>query len=162
VQEDGGAHLPTPPPRLAALVRAVGGVLFLATFACFVTQVTMRYVFNHPQAWTDELAVVLFVWLACWTAAMMTPWSEHVTLDVLVVAVPPPLRRAMIATGMLALAALFIAALPATYDLWRFMLRRRTPVLGINMAVVLAPFLLFLTAFALRALWRAFLELRGR
>ncbi len=130
----------------------IGAALFLATFLCFVLQVVFRYFLNSPQGWTDEAAVVLFVVLACWSSAFMTPWREHVTLDVLVTAVPSRLSRAMRATGLAALAILFAIALPSAIDLTRYMTTRVTPVLDINMSILSGSFVLFLAGLAVRAL----------
>jgi TRAP-type C4-dicarboxylate transport system permease small subunit len=131
---------------------AIGGALFLAVFACFVVQVVSRYVFNHPMAWTDELAVVVFVVLACWSSTLMTSWKEHVTLDVVLAALAPGTRYWLRSAGLLAMAALFVLALPATLDLVVYMSRKYTPVLDINQFVIGAPFLLLLVGFAVRAL----------
>jgi len=140
----------------------VGAGLFLATFLCFVLQVTFRYFLQSPQAWTDEASVVLFVVLACWASALMTPWREHVTLDVLVTAMPPRVRRGMRAAGMAALAIAFALALPSAIDLTRYMAGRVTPVLDINMAILSGSFVLFLAALALRAVVEIALIFRRR
>jgi TRAP-type C4-dicarboxylate transport system permease small subunit len=133
----------------------VGGLLFVTMFLCFVVQVLARYVFNRPQGWTDEVAVFLFVVLACWSAATMTSWREHVTLDVLVTALPARLRRWVRAVGLLAMAATFALAVPATFDLTLYMAGKYTPVLDLNLGVLAGAFLLFLVVFALRAVWTA-------
>ncbi|MBP8297909.1 MAG: TRAP transporter small permease subunit, partial [Burkholderiales bacterium] len=149
--------VPNPPAwrGLAAAARTlfdyVGAALFLAMFLCFVLQVSFRYFLKSPQAWTDEASVVLFVILACWASALMTPWREHVTLDVLVTAVPDRVRRGMRAAGLAALAIAFALALPSAIDLTRYMAGRVTPVLDINMAILSGSFVLFLAALALRA-----------
>ena len=40
--------------------QALGGFLFIALFVVFVVQITARFAFNKPLAWSDE---------AAWTAA---------------------------------------------------------------------------------------------
>ena len=58
-------------PQKAANV--IGGGLFLTLFIVFVIQVTARFGFNKPLAWTDEAAVVLYVWIILWAAAFVVP-----------------------------------------------------------------------------------------
>ena len=44
-------------------------------------------------AWTDELAVVLFIWLVFWTGAFVLSIREHVAFDVVYDLLPPRLRN---------------------------------------------------------------------
>jgi TRAP-type C4-dicarboxylate transport system permease small subunit len=62
---------------------AIGGCLFLTLFIVFVIQVTARFGFNKPLVWTDELAVILYVWIILWAAAFVVPEHEHVAFDLL-------------------------------------------------------------------------------
>ena len=41
----------------------IGTVVFLALTALLTIQVVSRYVFKHSFTWTEEAAVVMFVWL---------------------------------------------------------------------------------------------------
>ena len=41
---------------LKAAANAIGGGLFLTLFVVFVIQITARFGFNKPLAWTDEAA----------------------------------------------------------------------------------------------------------
>ena len=60
---------------------AVGAGLFAALFLIFIVQITARFGFNRPLPWTDELAVILYVWVILWAAAFMVPAHEHVMFD---------------------------------------------------------------------------------
>ena len=61
----------------------IGGGLFLALFAVFVLQVTARFAFNKPMAWTDEAAVILYIWVILWATAFIVPEREHVMFDLI-------------------------------------------------------------------------------
>ncbi len=139
---------------LRAGAELAGVAIFLAMFGAFLLQVFMRYVVNRPLGWTDELALVLYVWGIFWAAALMTRERDHVALDVVYTALPDRGRRAFAVLGTLLLGGLFLAALPGTADYVRFMGRERTSVLGIRFDVVFAPFLLYAVAVALRSLGR--------
>ena len=81
---------------------AIGGTLFLALFGVFLVQIGARFGFNQPLPWTDEAAVVLYIWVILWAAAFMVPEREHVVFDlvwnsmgrrtrqVMAIAGPPP------------------------------------------------------------------------
>ncbi|MGH8519282.1 MAG: TRAP transporter small permease subunit, partial [Panacagrimonas sp.] len=55
--------------------------LFAALFVVFIVQVTARFAFARPLPWTDEAAVILYVWVILWSAALVVPEREHVAFD---------------------------------------------------------------------------------
>ena len=128
----------------------VGGALFVALFGVFIVQITARFGFNKPLAWTDEAAVILYVWVILWATATMVPQREHVAFDLIWDNVGPGARRAMQITGNLLVGTLALVALPASWDYVRFMAREGTPVLGVPLFWVYLPFVFMLLALVLR------------
>ena len=47
--------------RMVALEKAVAGSLVLAVFAVVLLQVTMRYLFERPNPWSEELSRFCFI-----------------------------------------------------------------------------------------------------
>ena len=140
----------------------VGGALFVALFGVFIIQITARFGFNKPLAWTDEAAVILYVWVILWATATMVPQREHVAFDLIWNSVGIGARRTMQIGGNSLVGALALVALPASWDYVRFMAREGTPVLGITLFWVYVPFVFMLVALVLRcgfAVWQA---LRGQ
>jgi hypothetical protein len=86
-------------PQKAANV--IGGGLFLTLFIVFVIQITARFFFNKPLAWTDEAAVILYVWVILWAAAVVVPEREHVVFDLVWNSMPYRGRQAMAIIGNL-------------------------------------------------------------
>ena len=127
-----------------------GGALFVALFGVFIVQITARFGFNKPLAWTDEAAVILYVWVILWATATMVPQREHVAFDLIWDNVGTGARRAMQITGNLLVGALALVALPASWDYVRFMAREGTPVLGVPLFWVYLPFVFMLLALVLR------------
>ena len=139
------------PRPLRRVADALGVLLFSTLFCVFIVQVVARFFFNHPMAWTDELAVVLYIWVILWATAFMVPHGEHVKFDLVYGVVSPRVRRAMRAAGCLLIGGLFAWALPANWDYIHFMGREGTPVLGISFMWVFLPFAMMLGAVALRS-----------
>ena len=142
--------------------RAIGGGLFLALFAVFILQITARFGFNKPMPWTDEAAVVLYVWVILWSAATIVPEREHVVFDLLWNMAGKRTRQVMRIVGNLVVGGLAAVALPATWDYVHFMQRESTPVLGVSFMWVFLPFAILMLALVLRsgcAIWGA---LRGQ
>ena len=77
----------------------IGVALFAALFVNFIIQIAARFVFNMPMAWTDELAVVLYIWMVLWCAAFVVRAREHVMFDLAYNAVSPAVQRAMRLAG---------------------------------------------------------------
>lgn len=140
---------------------AIGGGLFLALFIVFVIQVTARFGFNKPLAWTDELAVILYVWIILWAAAFVVPEREHVAFDLLWNSAGPRTRRAMQLVGHLLIGGLALCAVPATWDYVYFMKREGTPVLGLPFMWVFLPFVFLLVALVVRSAWAIWRAIKG-
>ncbi len=146
---------------LRGTANAIGGGLFLTLFVVFVVQITARFGFNKPMAWTDEAAVVLYVWIILWAAAVIVPEREHVVFDLVWNSVNRRTRQAMKVAGNLLVGGLALAALPGSWDYVRFMAREGTPVLNIPFMWVFLPFVVLMASLALRAVWGIWEALRG-
>ena len=146
-------------PRAAA--NAIGGGLFLALFIVFVVQITARFGFNKPLAWTDEVAVILYVWVILWASAVVVPEREHVVFDLVWNSVGRRARQLMQIAGNLLVGGLALASLPASWDYVHFMAREGTPVLNIPFMWVFLPFVLLMAALVVRAAWSIWNACKG-
>lgn len=139
----------------------IGAGLFTALFLVFIVQITARFGFNRPLPWTDELAVVLYVWVILWSAAFVVREREHVMFDLVWNSAGRRARQVMRIAGNLMIGGLAAWALPASWDYVSFMAREGTPVLGISFRWVFMPFIFLLAALALRSAWAIVRALRG-
>ena len=144
------------------VVDGVGVGLFALLFLTFIVQIIARFAFNKPLPWTDELAVILYIWTSLWAAAFMVPAREHVVFDLAYNAASPRAQRWMRTLIAVLIGGLFVAALPACFDYVRFMGREGTPVLGWSFMWVFMPFVLMLAVIGLRSLRAVWVELRTR
>ena len=141
--------------------QALGGFLFIALFVVFVVQITARFAFYQPLAWSDEAAVILYVWIILWAAATMVPQREHVAFDLVWNLANTRWRRILQILGNTLIGGLALAALPASWDYVRFMAREGTPVLGVPLMAVYLPFIVLLLAMVVRSLVQITQALRG-
>ena len=144
---------------LKLVANALGGGLFLVLFVVFIVQITARFGFNKPLPWTDEAAVILYIWVILWSAAAVVPEREHVVFDLVWNSVGRRSRFVIRVVGSLLIGGLALVGLPASWDYVRFMAREGSPVLGIPLMWVYLPFVLLLIALVLRctwAIWQAF------
>ena len=146
---------------LKTAANAIGGVLFLALFIVFIVQITARFGFNRPLPWTDEMAVILYVWAILWSAAFIVPEREHVVFDLVWNSANRRARRVMQIVGNLMVGGLALCGIPASWDYVHFMVREGTPVLGLPFMWVFLPFVLLLAALAIRSAWALWNAWRG-
>ena len=140
---------------------AIGGGLFLALFVVFIVQIAARFGFNKPLPWTDEAAVILYIWVILWAAALVVPEREHVVFDLLWNSVGVRARQTMRILGHLLIGGLALVALPANWDYVKFMAREGSPVLEIPLMWVYLPFILLLVALVVRSSWAIWQTFRG-
>jgi TRAP-type transport system small permease protein len=144
---------------LRTAAQAVGGALFFTLFCVFVIQITARFGFNKPLPWSDELAVILYVWVILWASAFIVPEREQVVFDLVWNSVGRSTRKAMRIVGNLLIGGLALCGIPGSWDYVRFMSREGTSVLGVSFMWVFMPFVFLLAALAVRsalAIWKAF------
>jgi TRAP-type C4-dicarboxylate transport system permease small subunit len=144
---------------LRRIAAALGAALFAALFVVFIVQVTARFVFNRPLPWTDEAAVILYIWVILWSAAVIVPEREHVAFDLVWNLAGRRVQKLMRALGLLTVGGLAAWAFPASVDFARFMAREGSPVLGLPLVWLFMPFVLLLAALVVRSaagLWALF------
>ncbi len=147
--------------RLQQAANLLGGGLFLTLFIVFIIQITARFGFNKPLPWTDEAAVILYVWVILWGAAAVVPEREHVVFDLLWNSVNYRSRQVMRIAGSLLIGGLSAAAIPASWDYVHFMAREDSPVLGVSFMWIFMPFVFLLIALVIRSAWAIWKAVRG-
>jgi TRAP-type C4-dicarboxylate transport system permease small subunit len=113
------------------------------------------------MAWTDEAAVILYVWVILWSAAFVVPEKEHVAFDLIWNSVNLRTRKVMRVAGNLLIGGVALYGIPATWDYVHFMKRESSPVLGISFMLVFLPFVLLLVALVVRSAWAIWNAFRG-
>jgi tripartite ATP-independent transporter DctM subunit len=128
----------------AALLVAVEAVLLASSTVA-------RYVFHTPLVWSDELASLVFLWLAMLGAVVALRRGEHMRLTAFVRNLSDGARSWLDTLGMGLVVALLLTLLPAALEHFEDLSISTTPVLeiseGFRVAAVLVGFgLMLLTA----------------
>lgn len=71
------------------------GFLALAALAVAFYGVFMRYIFDAPPHWNEELSIYLIIWSVFITASTLAAENGHVAATLLVEHFPVPVRRAL-------------------------------------------------------------------
>jgi tripartite ATP-independent transporter DctM subunit len=119
---------------LGGAVEAVAGTLVLADIVVLLAGVVARFVFQRPLVWSDELASMLFIWLAMLGAVIALRRGEHMRMTAIVTKLSPQRQALFESLGVCAaLAFLAMAAWPA----WEYASEERfitTPALEVSNA----------------------------
>ena len=137
---------------LAKTAEAASAAAFAAMFLLFLAGIFFRYALNRPLVWSDELIMILFLWVVFLTEALVITEREQVTFDGIYDLVGERWRRAIQATAALLIAVMFLAALPTIFDYVRFLWRERTTALQWRLDFVYLCFVVFWAAVIVRAL----------
>jgi len=99
---------------LAMLVEIPAALLVVAEIVILFAGVVARYGLRSPLIWSDELASILFLWLAMLGAAVAFRRSEHMRMTAIVASAGPAMRAYLDAVATCAaLAFLLMIAWPA-------------------------------------------------
>src|ERR1700751_2901216 len=77
---------------LGSAIAAVAALLVVAEIVVLFTGVSARYFFQKPIIWSDELAGILFLWLAMLGAVVAFQRSEHMRMTAIVGQIGPQRR----------------------------------------------------------------------
>jgi tripartite ATP-independent transporter DctM subunit len=146
---------------LRALAEIPAAILVLAEVTVLFTGVMARYVFHAPLVWTDELASILFLWLAMLGAVIALQRSEHMRLTAVVGSFSVAGRARTEALASAAVAMFLIIVVPSAWDYASDQWFIETPALGMHdtyrsMAILVGAVLMVLTALSrlLMLSWR--------
>ena len=105
---------------LGNTVALVAAALVVSEIIVLLSGVVSRYVFHKPIVWSDELASLLFIWLAMLGSAVAYHKAEHMRMTVVVSKADPPMKAYLEAiallTSLIFLILLLIPAIDFAYE----------------------------------------------
>ena len=127
--------------------------MLAAMFAAFLLQIVFRYLLNMPIGWTNEISVILWIWLVLWGAAFVVREEEEIRFDLFYASAPPRVRRIMFLIAAASLIALYAISFPAVLDYVTFMKVEKTAYLKIRFDWLFSIYVVFVVAIIIRYLW---------
>ena len=125
-------------------------ILLFAMFATSLSGVAMRYIFNRPLSWSDELGMIMLLWAVFMADAFVTKDSDHIAFDLAWDRASPPVRRVMLLLQAGFFCVIFALALPGVVDYILFLWRERTSALEWRLDFVYFCFVIYLAALVIR------------
>jgi C4-dicarboxylate transporter DctQ subunit len=127
--------------------------MLAAMFVAFILQIIFRYLLRLPTGWTNELSVVLWLWLVLFGAAFVVREEEEIRFDLIYSAVGAKARRIMFLISSVALIALYAISFPAVLDYVTFMKVESSAYLKIRFDWLYSIYIVFVVAIIARYLW---------
>ncbi|MGY2050652.1 TRAP transporter large permease [Methylobacterium sp. JK268] len=116
------------------LVEAPAAALVAVEIVVLFIGVCSRYVFHQPIVWSDELAAMLFLWLAMLGAVVAYRRAEHMRMTALVAMVRPGWRPTLDALAVAVSLAFLVLTIGPALDFAQDELFITTPALEISNA----------------------------
>jgi tripartite ATP-independent transporter DctM subunit len=137
-----GALAGSSPAAVRSLDRLLGlateplaAVVVVAEVLVLLTGVVSRFVFNHPLTWSDELASIMFLWLAMLGAAIAQRRGQHMRMTALIGMCSGSLRDTLETAGAAAPALFLLLILVPSCNFAEDQTFVHTPALGLNDAI---------------------------
>ncbi|SOY89628.1 TRAP transporter large permease [Cupriavidus taiwanensis] len=141
---------------MVCVVEVPAALIVLAEILLLGGGAFARYALHQPVPWTDELAGILFLWLAMLGAIIALDRGSHMQLTTFIKNLPPARRAWVDALGMWLVVAFLSLLLRPAWEHLAEHLEVSTPTLeiseGYRAAAVLAGVVLMLVAATLRLL----------
>ena len=101
-----------------------------------IAQVAMRYIFNSPLTWSEELAVFVMIWLTFIGSLICMRDKEHIEVTILVDHLPRTLQRIVVAFSRLASVFFLLVVAYYGFDLVMENMTVTSPANKISMGLV--------------------------
>jgi TRAP-type C4-dicarboxylate transport system permease small subunit len=135
------------------LAQNILAAMLAVMFAAFIIQIVFRYLINLPIGWTQELTVVLWIWLVLWGAAFVIRETEEVRFDIFYANARSRTRRVMCVVTGFALIALYGVSLPPVVDYIAFMKVESSAYLKVRFDLLFSIYVIFAVAIIVRYIW---------
>ena len=117
---------------LRLLVEVCAAILVLSEIIVLFAGVMSRYVFHSPLVWSDELASLLFLWLAMLGSVVALQRGEHMRLTAIAAALSPAWRARAEALAVCGVVLFLAMLLPSAWDYAADEWFIETPALGLH------------------------------
>lgn len=136
--------------------------MLVVMFAVFIIQIVFRYIVNLPIGWTNEISVIMWIWMVLFGTAFVVRDYEEIRFDILYATVNERTRRIMVVVCALTVVILFGISLPAVLDYIGFMKVEKTAYLKIRFDWLYSIYGIFAIATIVRQLWLGYQAIWGK
>jgi tripartite ATP-independent transporter DctM subunit len=139
---------------IGAIVEPIAALLVVVEVIILAAGVFFRYVLVRPLVWSDELATILFLWLAMLGAVVAYRRGEHIRLSVVLRRASPFVRNVLETISSVVTAIFVIELMPASIAFFKQEEIDLTPAMSIPQSYVVLAIIVGLALILVLALLR--------
>jgi tripartite ATP-independent transporter DctM subunit len=139
---------------IGAIAEPIAAFLVAAEVIILAAGVFTRYVMRSPLVWSDELATILFLWLAMLGSVVAYRRGEHIRLTIMLRRASPRVAQILEAISSVVVAIFVIELIPATLKFFQQEQIDLTPALSIPRSYVVLAIIVGLAMILILALLR--------
>ncbi|HEX3466963.1 MAG TPA: TRAP transporter large permease subunit, partial [Candidatus Elarobacter sp.] len=139
---------------IGAVVEPLAAILVVVEVVILASGVFTRYVLRSPLVWSDELATILFLWLAMLGAVVAYRREEHIRLSVVLRRSSPRVRALLEAISAVITSIFVIELMPASLKFFQQEEIDVTPAMSIPQSYVVLAIIVSLILILVLALLR--------
>jgi TRAP-type C4-dicarboxylate transport system permease small subunit len=139
----------------------VSGTALIVVVLSVCWGVLTRYITEQPAAWAGEVAAMAFAWLIFIGASAALKRAMHVSIDMLVLALPPVLQRIAAAIADLIVIAFLVTAIVLAGEFVIDTFDNPSSVLRIPLSVIYVPVVIGFVCLLVRYIQAALPRYRG-
>lgn len=126
----------------------ISAILFIVIMFLLFLQVVTRYVTGKSATWTEELSILLFVWMTYLGVSSAVTYRKNLRIDALLDAVPFKVKKVLLILADVVFIAFNIYLIFPFLQLIKTIGTSVTPILGIPKAITywLIPVILVITS----------------
>ena len=123
---------------LVSVFETICAGFLLSIAGLTIAQVAMRYVFNYPFTWSEELAIAAFIYLGFFGIGVAYSQGKHLQVDALLMILPRPIRKVIegIALGFSAIFLLVVIEQMIKLMIVTYKVGINTPALQLPKAII--------------------------
>jgi C4-dicarboxylate transporter DctQ subunit len=122
--------------RTVTVAEGVAAAMLGAMFLTFLLQIFSRYIMVQPFGWMLELCLVLWIWIVFFGCAFVVRDRDHVSFDILYLAVPKGPRKVLALISAAAVAIGMGWSLLPTWDWIDFLKIKKSATLGVPLRTI--------------------------
>ena len=108
-------------------------VIFIGIMLLLFVQVVTRYLFNHSFTWTEELSVLLFVWMTYLGVSSAVTYRKNLRIDALLDVVPFKVKKVLLILSDVIFMVFNIYLIFPFLELIESIGSAKTPLLGLSL-----------------------------
>jgi TRAP-type C4-dicarboxylate transport system permease small subunit len=134
---------------LMKLEQVTGIILLFALFILLTVNIILRYFFNQPIAWAEELSNFLLIWIGFLASSYTLAAAEHISFSLILHKMPKKVRVYTTIGIYFIILILVLTFIPSSFRVYEYF--RMTPALNLYEGYFFAiiPLVLILMAYHL-------------